>query len=239
MITRAQWEQPGYRVVDHSTSPPVDPTALTDVVIHYPGTTGPITTLDPVVWTQNLQRSYVDSRGYSVGYNFGYWADGTEIELRGWDFRNAANAVPGDKGANLRTLSLLIIVGAQSPATGAQIDAVRARRAQINNRTGRNIGRLGHGDLEPTTCPGAGIAAQLTAGLFDPQPTIEGDPMYLIPPPPERPGGRWLVCAPSGYRLANSHDIVDKLPQRPFTDVYRVQQYDDALAVASNRQVPA
>ena len=62
--------------------------------------------------------------------------------------------------------------------------------------------------------------------------------MYLIPPPPERQGGRWLVRTASGYMLASSHDVADKLPQRPFTDVYRVQQYDEALAVASNRSVP-
>lgn len=73
-----------------------------------------------------------------------------------------------------------------------------------------------------------------------PPPTTPGDDrMYLIPPPPERTGGRWLVRTACGYMLASSHDITDGLPQRPFTDDYRVQQYDDALAVASNRQVPA
>lgn len=177
MIRRTDWEQARYRVADHTTSPPVDVGALVDVVIHYPGTSGPITTLDPIVWTQNLQRSYVDGRGYSVGYNFGYWADGTEIELRGYDYRNAANAVNGDPTANRRTLSLLVIVGGQNPATAAQLEAVRARRAEINARTGRDIGLKPHGALEPTQCPGTGIGDQITAGLFNPQPAP-------IPPPP-------------------------------------------------------
>jgi hypothetical protein len=242
MIRRTQWEQAGYTIAEHTTSPPVDVTELDAVVIHYPAHAGPIGTGSFTTYTQNLQRSYVDHRGYSVGYSWLYWPDGTEVELRGYDYRNAANAVPDDPRANRRTLALLVVVDGQNPATAAQVAAIRARRHEINRRTGRRIPSTRHRDLEPTVCPGAGLADQQAAGLFEPDPDPESDDdmnAYLIPPPPERKNGRWLVCTVAGYRLANSHDIADNMPRRPFTDAYRVQQYDEALAVASNRQVPA
>lgn len=180
MIARTEWEQAGYRVGDHTRSPLVDLAALDEIVIHYPGATGPISTLSPITYVQNLQRWSVNRpkpQNHSIGYSFGYWADGTEIELRGYDYRNAANAVPGDRGAtNRRTLSLLVIVGRQDPATAAQIAAVRRRRQEINTRTGRLIPSTSHRDLEPTTCPGAGIAAQAAAGMFEPSPIPNPQP---------------------------------------------------------------
>ena len=111
---------------------------------------------------------------------------------------------------------------------------------------------LGHRDnpAHPgaSTCPGdylyphvpwIGRRAFELLALADqpPEPTDPEEAMYLIPPPPERAGGRWIVCAGASYRLANSHDITDGVPQRPLTDQWRVQQYDEIIAVLLNGQV--
>lgn len=190
-LYREQWEEPGYRISEHTGSPPVDPARLLYTVNHYPAVTS-ITTLDPAAWFRAVQRGYVDDprRGYSLGYNWGYWTDGTEVEVRGWEYRNAANDVQGDpKGEdeNRISLSFLIVVPGLGtgalPATHAQIEAVQARLADIHTVCGRPLPNIVHGDLEPTQCAGAGINAQTHAGLFLPPDTIPPQPAPEEPVP--------------------------------------------------------
>lgn len=216
-ITRDRWEEPGYRVADHTTSPPVDFDALDTIVVHYPG--GRVTVTDPVHYVRAVQRSYVSVRRYSIGYNVGVWLDGTEIELRGDAFRNAGNAVAGDDGAtNRRTLSIFVIVDGQAPAAGVQVQTVRRIVDRVQRRVGRPLAVVGHGELEPTACPGAGISAQLTAGMFVvpyPNPQLEVYPMpddaeYIALPPRELQSARnpsWFYVSGAQVRPANQIDV--------------------------------
>src|SRR5262245_17799680 len=159
MLERSAWEEPGWRIGEHTNSPPVNVPGLLDTVNHYPGSTQ-ISPDDPVEYFRQMQRSYVTTRGYSVGYSWGYWPDGLEVELRGFDYRNAANDAPGRPGdENPVSVSLLLVVPGQGdagqPATPAQIAAVRARLTTVHTRVGRALPNIVHGDLEPTQCAGA------------------------------------------------------------------------------------
>lgn len=219
MLPRSSWEERGWTVAEHTTSPAVKPHELSDVVLHYPGSTGPITTLDPRNYARGQQRAYVNSRGYSIGYSWCYWPDGTELELRGWDFRNAANAVPGDGGwTNRITLALQIIVGGQDRATAAQITSVRRRLRMIDERVGRPLGLTDHGVLEPTGCPGAGIREQRLAGLFTYQRedlTMPNLIAYAALPPEGAAGNPpWFVVVDGAARYMTNEDAAANLPAK-------------------------
>lgn len=196
-LYREQWEEPGYRIADHTNSPPVNPAELRYTVNHYPAakTIG----ADPVAWFRAAQRAWVIERGYSLGYGWGYWPDGREVEVRGWDYRNAANDVPDHPGdENRRSVAFLLVVpglrDAGQPATPAQVAAVQRRLADVHARAGRPLPNLVHGDLERTACAGAGVNRQTALGLFlppipdeedtDMKPVIttwagEGDPILV------------------------------------------------------------
>lgn len=187
-LYREQWEEPGYRIGEWSTSPPVDPADLLYTVNHYPAAS--VISSDPVTWFRAQQRAAVRTRGYSLWYSWGYWPDGTEFEVRGWDYRNAANSVPSEPGDENRwSVSFLLVVpglGDQGqPATDAQIEAVRWRLVDVYDRTGHIMPNIVHSDLEPTGCAGAGVNRQTHAGMFQPIPPApptdpeEGD-MILI-----------------------------------------------------------
>lgn len=180
-IERHQWEQAGYTVAEHTNSPPVDPADIFRVILHYPGTSS-VWSYDAIDYTRSLQRAYADQRGYSLGYSWLYMPDGTEVEVRGWRYRNAANAVNGDNGdTNRTTLSLLIVQPIGQPATGAQIVAVRERRRKIDTVCNRRVPAEPHGNLEPTACPGREIRSQWAAGMFDYSPTAPPEPDPEVP----------------------------------------------------------
>lgn len=232
---RESWQDPKLPV----TGPTVAASAIDTAVIHYTASLKIPADLD--AFHRSMQRDYVTNRGYSLGYRWSVAQSGVVYQIRGWDLKSAANAKHND-----HTEPILVLVDGDAPASPAAVASVQAIIAESQRRSGRTFAITGHGQLSgaATSCPGLGLRAQIAAGVFTPTiatpppPTPEDDDiMYLIPPPPERKGGRWLFCSNAGYRLANSHDIADGYPQRPFTDEYRVQQYDDALAVASNRQV--
>lgn len=238
--TRESWQDPKYPVF----GPLDDPTNNVTAVLHYTADDDLIDG-DPGEHASNLsaylrsmQKSYVLNRGYSLGYLWAVdWLGGI-WQIRGWEYQSAAN-----KGENATTWPILVLVDGQDPATPEAAESIRLLIAEAGRRAGSPLFIKGHKDIGATACPGAGLYAQIKAGVFTPRPAPtppppiqEDDDMYLIPPPPERQGGRWLVRSNSGYFLATSHDVKD-LPQRPLTDGYRVQQYDEALAVACNRQV--
>ena len=126
-----------------------------------------------------IQRSYLTSRGYSIGYNWAVdWLGGV-WELRGFDIRTAAN-----KGHNGHTNTILVLVDGADPATHLAIGAVRAIIAESQRRTGRTHRIVGHGQLSgaATQCPGLGLRVQIAAGLFNPvpPPPTSGDDMRPI-----------------------------------------------------------
>lgn len=196
-----------------------------------------------------MQRAYLRDRGYSVGYQFGIDYLGGLTVLRGFDVQNAANA--GGKLAgnwNHRSLSAQFVTDIDRPATDLALYTFAMLAAHLRHHGHRATIRS-HDFGEWTQCAGP-LRAQLAAGMGEPDywvrrgppagaaplpwylaPDPEEDDMqtYVMVPPPELQGRGWpyLVCGPSGSRLANSLDL--GLPLKQLVDEYRLQQYHDAL----------
>lgn len=171
-ITRADWEEPGYRIYEH-TNARFDWSQVTNITLHYPGTTYPTgaATRDSFVANlRSMQRYYVDQRRYSLGYNAAVW-DNLTAEIRGEAFRCAAN---GNFDSNNPSFAIQIRSGgSQTTARGAnaaEIANIRKIVAWAETSCGRRLEVLGHRDHKSTGCPGDAIYAQIQAGAFRPQP---------------------------------------------------------------------
>ena len=185
---RAEWEQAGYTIREHTDSPTVSPRLLDAIVIHYPGTTR----VAPSTWEQlrNMQRYYVDQRGYSLGYNCAVDQNGELWQIRGLDYQNAAN-----RGHNSTTVSVQIIAPNGEPATAAAAERVRRFVRDMRRWANRQLQVIGHRDLAATSCPGDDIYEQLLSGLFTPSHDPEYD-VRLVDPPQRiydsrKQGGAW------------------------------------------------
>jgi len=174
--SRRVWEQPGFTVSEHTTSPPVAPAMIDAVVVHYVGAE---VTSDPVTWLRNNQRYYATNRGYSLGYNAVVDRDGIMWQVRGLEFRNAAN-----KGANNTTVSVLQLVSGDEAANNAQVARTRRFVADMERWCRHPLTVLGHRDVGATACPGDAIYNQIQRGEFDP--SADKDLTMKIIDPPQR-----------------------------------------------------
>lgn len=149
---RGHWEQSGYRVAPNTDARSVDWSRVDSVVIHY---TADKTIPDDIPrYIAAMQRSYVNGRGYSLGYNCAIDKQGNSWEIRGTDHIPAAT-----KGENGHTFAVLMLVDWQDPANPAQVDRVRRVIAEIRKHTSVTV--TGHRDWGATRCPGDGVYAQL------------------------------------------------------------------------------
>lgn len=160
--SRSDWEQQGFTVAEHTTSGPVRRGLLTSVVLHYPGSNNDVSS-DTAQRLRNTQRYYAQARGYSIGYNYVVDPAGVLWEARGLDFANAAN-----KGANLNTVSVQILVKGQDGATDAQVARVRKFVDDVRVWAGEKLQIVPHRSVSATQCPGEGIMSQLNSGMFEP-----------------------------------------------------------------------
>src|SRR5918993_314005 len=113
------------------------------------------------------------STGYSIGYNFGIdWLGGV-WQLRGWDIKCAANA-----GNNDHVVAVLFLVDGADHPTPEAWSAFRDLNREARQRAERKLKVIDHGRLPnaATACAGAGIRADVDAGL--------GDDEYAPPTPP-------------------------------------------------------
>ena len=170
-INRAGWEEPGWTVAEHTSSPPLDWDQIRNVCIHYPG--DPSIPESPsranfISYIQNTQRYYVTSRGYSIGYNAKVW-DGMSAEIRGDTFRCAAN---GNTAVNQDSFAVQVraegLNADADPASAAEIEVVRDIIAWCERQAGRTLDIIGHRDVRSTGCPGDAIYNQIQAGVFRP-----------------------------------------------------------------------
>ena len=176
--SRSVWEQPGFTVAEHTTSPPVAPAMIDAVVVHYPGHdgVGDETARD----LANSQRYYATNRGYSLGYNAVVDRAGVLWQVRGIDYQNAAN-----KGANPNTISVQLRTNIGEPASPAAITRVQRFVADVRRWADNpNIGVIGHRDVGSTACPGDAIYNQIEQGMFEPE--IDLDVTMRIIDPPQR-----------------------------------------------------
>jgi hypothetical protein len=146
------------------------------IVLHYPGADwadmdidndGDFDKNDTVMVLRNTQHYYLTARGYSIGYSFASDDLGSEFELRGFDYENAANVE-----VNETSVSHLAIVDAQNPASPKQVCAIQRSILRIRTRVGRKLMVVTHRsqsmDSTNTACPGVGLTAQLMSGAFEP-----------------------------------------------------------------------
>lgn len=177
---RTAWEQPNYTVAEHTTSGPVDRNALTNVVIHYPGSDN--INSNTAAELQSTQKYYATVRGYSIGYNYIVDEEGVAWEARGLDFKSAAT-----KGFNNQSVAIQLKVAGQSPANPAQIERTQRLIDDLQSWAGKTLAITGHRDHRPTQCPGTGIYPQVLSGAFVPH-QISLNPsedleMRIIAPP--------------------------------------------------------
>jgi hypothetical protein len=136
-----------------------------------------------------MQQSYAKpkaagGRGYSVGYQLGIDYLGGLTVLRGFEFRNAANAggkLPGNW--NLRSGSAQFVTDLTEPATDLALYTFAMVVAHLRHFGHRATVRT-HDYGEWTSCPGA-VGAQLRAGLGEPAHWQRvGPPAGAAPLPP-------------------------------------------------------
>lgn len=181
---RSAWVEPGYPITG-----PAPKQRTTQAVAHWPGgSVNPNT----VAYLRQMQRSYVNGRGYSLGYWWYVEQNGDSWQIRGpgegATFNSAANAgdkVPGN--ANDYTAPILFgVTEGQWLTPEAIATAVRLWRS-----IGLTLRPLPHSALDYTACCGDWIRTQIAAGELDltgpapaptPPPTI---PPPTIPPPPD------------------------------------------------------
>lgn len=181
---RQEWELDGQRV----SGPPFDWSKVDRIVIHYPGAdwrdmdfdkNGVEDWRDSITRLRNEQSYYLAQRGYSIGYNAMVDIWGHTWELRGDTFRCAAN-----RGWNERSFAIQLCVDEQNPATPEQVDGCRRLIRQV--RVVRPDAKIvSHAELAVggtnTICPGAGIKAQLAAGMFEVDASVV-EPPVVFPP---------------------------------------------------------
>jgi N-acetylmuramoyl-L-alanine amidase len=219
---RSDWVDPAYPV----TGPAADWSKIDTAVIHYTAAANVPDGDRPdevATYLRAIQRDYVTNRGYSIGYLFAVDQHGHQWQLRGWEFRSAANT-----GHNEHTLPILVLVDGSAPASPLAVEAVRQLIAEGQRRSYRAYAIVGHGQIGSTACPGIGLQAQVAAGVFTP--VVEPDP---VPPPTEdddamialdwKPGTpSWTAFTWTGTHLAwvfdgNADDVLNMAGARRLT----------------------
>jgi len=164
---RTVWQDPAYPV---SSTVWMNLTALEYITLHYIGADG-VDVSDIPQLLRNAQYDYVVNRGYSLGYNSAVDANGEEWEIRGFDYRCAAN---GNTAVNIPGYAILLpMEHTWSVPSASQIDGVRNVVAAVRS-TAMAAGNtdfleiVGHMDLVPTSCPGGDIYALIQSGAFEP-----------------------------------------------------------------------
>lgn len=221
LIPRSRWEEPGWTVDEHTSSGPHPYTSTLAVIVHYTAAEStPENEATVRDYIRRMQRFYVTDRGYSVGYNWCVDRHGRVWELRGDDYKCAAN---GNSTTNLDP-AVLCLVNGDDRANEPMIAGVRDVVTHVESMAGRSVVIKGHRDVRSTNCPGEGLYAQVVEGTFRPLPP-EGDRVrYMLKPPPERAGGPWflrwdgtwsyLTGRDRDLLLAEGVEVYDDLPER-------------------------
>jgi hypothetical protein len=178
---REEWQESAYPVTGSS----LDLLDLRYITLHYNGHTEDLdgdddvyTDADTIDSLRGTQRDYVESRGYSTGYNSEIAPDGDEWEIRGYDFDAASNGCTEvNEPAYTIQIPTAYIEAEPLPAQveGARAAILRIRQAAAAAGNPNFLHINGHGDvrgtcdgLSGTSCPGEPIKALMAAGAFEP-----------------------------------------------------------------------
>jgi hypothetical protein len=175
ITTRAGWQDPAVPV----SGPESTPFEWQWNTLHWPGGN---CGSDPPSVLRSMQASWMNSKGYSLGYNFAVWPDGSGWEIRGWDIRCAAN---GDQTVNRPGVAILLAVpNVDTAPTDAMIATVREIVGATRSMVSQTLIVNAHRDVrpEPTQCCGEVIVGMIAAGVFEPAGApveLEGDEMIF------------------------------------------------------------
>lgn len=182
LIERERWEEPGWTVAEHTNAGPHPFNLTTAVIIHYTAaSTTPESESTVAAYLRRIQRDYAANRGYSIGYNWCVDRHGRVWELRGDDYKCAAN---GNTTTN-NDPAILCLVDAADPANEPMTAAIQDIVTHCEKQAGRSLTVKGHRDVRATSCPGDGLYGQVTAGTFRPtapEPPTEDNMQYLAEP---------------------------------------------------------
>lgn len=159
---RSSWENPNETIAQHTNSPAF-PWGTADLIaVHY--TAAPYIPLNKLAYLRAIQHDYVTNRGYSIGYSAAVDQDGNDYQLRGVDWRAAAN-----ESYNHRTFALLALVDGADPLTDAAVAKVHRIVAWFRAESPlSNVIIVGHKEIGATACPGIGVQHQIESGLLEP-----------------------------------------------------------------------
>lgn len=155
--------------------------AIDLVIVHWVGSNGvPVSgdadRIDQLL--RNMQSSWLNGKGYNLGYTGAVDWLGRRIEIRGDTARNAANA---PAALNARSVSFLCLVNLDGAMTTAQAAALSDLVAQALAAAPRAT-LIGHRDgpryetgATATQCPGDVIYARLCNGDFTTPPNGDDD----------------------------------------------------------------
>jgi hypothetical protein len=233
---REAWQSPDYPV----TGPGSQPHEWTMTTLHWPG--GTINAGDPVGTLRVWQQSWCNSKGYSLGYNFCVFPDGSQWEVRGFDIACAAN---GNQTVNVPAIAInLCVPDVNTAPSVAMVESVVDLIEQTRARQPAAVIINGHRDVrpEPTSCPGDVIYSWITAGMFEPgatpATTVREKPMIVFQY--EGQPDAWWITDGLTYRRLWSFPAIDviKLWQTLLgypASLQAVQQLtEDQIAAAGN-----
>jgi hypothetical protein len=148
--------------------------AMQRIVIHWPGADwegmdfnrdGTEDYRDTAVLMDNTNAYYWNRKpsGYAIGYNAAVDVFGHTWQLRGTDFRCAANS-----GVNDTSFAILVIVDKGVPANAAQRAGIKDLIGQAFVLAGRELPVVRHMDVGQTQCCGPDVGGQVVSGDFLP-----------------------------------------------------------------------
>ena len=159
------------------------PTKKLGFVVHHPGVDQFRYIWDAREAAREIQRQYLATRKYSIGYNWVVDLAGRIAVARGW-YRSAANGTDlGNGGYN----AILVLIDKDDAVTEAARLAVQQIVHYGRTVHGYEDEIVGHQEIKATACPGP-LMPLVRAGAFEPQlpPPVIDPPVVELPPrPPE------------------------------------------------------
>jgi hypothetical protein len=192
---RNEWVVPSQPV----TGPSFDAKKIKYIVVHYGAVPWSEDRLrNAAQYWRDTQAFYLSKTPpYSIGYQIGVDRVGELWELRGFDFKNAANNstwkgspyyeewpldARGIPRPNDVTVSIHVILPMNGELAPGQQEGIANAVALIRKVIGRDVPVIPHSDVVQTTCPGAPLRQLIRSGAFDPQ---KPEPPAPEPPTPE------------------------------------------------------
>lgn len=230
------------------TPPRMNPARLTEMTVHYTGAPRVALTADQVPgYIKSIERGHLartSSHFSAVGYNFAIDKWGRIWELRGFDYRNAANGT----SSNTTSFSVCVLVGVEDNHPTREITAaLQALYAEGCRRAGRQLVVKGHREHKATACPGSALMDLVGSGQIQRQP-VKPAPTPARPTAPtlttytvQRGDSYWGIATKvlgAGTRWKEISDLNGGRPLTPGTAI-AIPGAGSASAQNSPAQPPA